>query len=274
MRPEVVVSSGIDQLGGDAHPAARAENGALHDGVGAQLPADLRQRLGRSLVLHDGGARDHPQGAHLPKVGDQFIGHPVSEVLLVIIAGKILERQDCQRADRRRRDRSRWRRNLPAGQPLPKCRSQEGEHPQRKDHGGRYPPGPPWVGSNNGIRLSPQHHWGSTGLRRRLGATNRGDEAIATSRQGFDIARRLPVVAEGFPQFIDGFVQAVLEVHEGVCGPELQTQVLARDQLARPCEQQGQNLKRLFLKLDSEAMLAQLTRGSIQLKDTEPDNLG
>jgi hypothetical protein len=63
------------------------------------------------------------------------------------------------------------------------------------------------------------------------------------------------------------------EVHEGVCRPELQAQLVARHQFSRPREQQGQNLKRLFLKLDAQAVLAQLSCASIRLKDTEADDL-
>ena len=56
-------------------------------------------------------------------------------------------------------------------------------------------------------------------------AVNRGrisnldlrEEAIAASSNGFHKARTFGGVAEGFSDFVDRFVEPVVEVHEGVC---------------------------------------------------------
>ena len=43
-----------------------------------------------------------------------------------------------------------------------------------------------------------------------------GDEAVADAGDGFDVARGVGGVAEGVAKFLDGFVEAVVEVDEDV----------------------------------------------------------
>ena len=49
---------------------------------------NLRQGFSRTLVLHDGSPRNHTHAANLRQVGDQFVGHAISKVVLPRITGK------------------------------------------------------------------------------------------------------------------------------------------------------------------------------------------
>jgi hypothetical protein len=59
-------------------------------------------------------------------------------------------------------------------------------------------------------------------------------------------------------ELLDGRVEAVVEVHEGVTRPELLPQLLTRDQLTRPLQQQSQDPERLLLERDLAPVAAQL----------------
>ena len=68
--PEGLVGSGGDQLYAHPHAFTDEVRGALEHGVHVQFARDLRERLGRPLVLHRRGARDHPQRLDARQVGD------------------------------------------------------------------------------------------------------------------------------------------------------------------------------------------------------------
>src|SRR5438128_1696656 len=75
-------------------------------------------------------------------------------------------------------------------------------------------------------------------------------EAIPPARQGFDKTGIVRAVTERFAQFVDGFVESVLEVDEGVGGPEPVLQLFAGDHLAWPFKEYRQHFKRLAVELD------------------------
>ena len=52
-------------------------------------------------------------------------------------------------------------------------------------------------------------------------AMNFRNEAVAAAGQGFDVAGAGGGIAEGLANFVDGGVEAVVEVDEGVGGPKL-----------------------------------------------------
>ena len=58
------------------------------------------------------------------------------------------------------------------------------------------------------------------------------DEAIAPPRKGFDETRLVGVVAQSVPQLFDGGVQAVVEVHKSIRGPESFLELFPGDNLA------------------------------------------
>jgi len=68
------------------------------------------------------------------------------------------------------------------------------------------------------------------------------------------------VSLRGFAQAADGVVQTVLEFDKSVLGPEALLKLLAGDNFTRMLEKSKQNLQRLVVKFDSEALLAQLPR--------------
>ena len=53
----------------------------------------------RVLELHGGGAGNDPERGILGEHGRQFVGHAVGEVLLIRIAGEIVEGENGERGD-------------------------------------------------------------------------------------------------------------------------------------------------------------------------------
>jgi hypothetical protein len=56
-----------------------------------------------------------------------------------------------------------------------------------------------------------------------------GDETVAAFGESFDEAGVVGFVGESVAEFVDGGVQAVLEIDEGVFGPEAFLELLAGD---------------------------------------------
>ena len=46
------------------------------------------------------------------------------------------------------------------------------------------------------------------------------DETVAAAWEGFDVDGGIGGIIEGFAEFIDGGVEAMVEINEGVAGPE------------------------------------------------------
>jgi hypothetical protein len=67
-------------------------------------------------------------------------------------------------------------------------------------------------------------------------------------------------------QLLDGFVQAFVELHEGVARPKGPLEFLAADQPSGAFQQQSQHPERLILERDLPAALPQLTRREICLE--------
>src|SRR5208282_2977270 len=98
-------------------------------------------------------------------------------------------------------------------------------------------------------RLQPFHH--------------RSNETIAALGKRFDESWIVCLVAQGLAQFLDGRVQAVIEVHESVFGPKPLAKLLSRDHLPGLLQQHRQYLEGLLLKLDPVALLGQLPRTQV-----------
>jgi hypothetical protein len=79
---------------------------------------------------------------------------------------------------------------------------------------------------------------------------NGKDKSIAELGKGLDKARFSCRVIQNTAEFLDGGVQTVLEVDEGIRGPELLTKLFASNDIAGVVEQKGQNLEGLRTKLD------------------------
>jgi hypothetical protein len=63
----------------------------------------------------------------------------------------------------------------------------------------------------------------------------------------------------------------VVEIHEGVRGPEFFLKFLACYDVALALKQHHQDFKRLFLKPDSQAMFPQLARLEIEFEDSKSE---
>jgi hypothetical protein len=71
-------------------------------------------------------------------------------------------------------------------------------------------------------------------------------------------------------KLVDGRVQAVFEVDYSVVSPDFLPEFVASDDLMRPIEQGGQELKRLLLEPDAQSVLPDLPRGRVHLEWAEP----
>ena len=74
-------------------------------------------------------------------------------------------------------------------------------------------------------------------------------------RNRFDILRFRGRITDDRAELFDGSIQALLEVDEGLRGPELVTQLFACDQFSRLAEKLVENLKGLRTQLELDAVL-------------------
>jgi hypothetical protein len=68
------------------------------------------------------------------------------------------------------------------------------------------------------------------------------DEAIAVARNGFNVTGRAGRISEGIAEFLDGFIQSVIEINKNIGWPEASPEFLTRHDLAGAFEEQRQNL--------------------------------
>jgi len=117
--------------------------------------------------------------------------------------------------------------------------------------------------------------WLSCGLR----AVNRGcignsyfrEEAVAATSNSFYKAGTLGGVAEGLTDFVDRFVEPVVEIDKSVCGPEFFLKFLSSYNLAGVLKKHRQDLEGLFLKPNAQAPLAQFASAKIQFENPKTD---
>ena len=76
-------------------------------------------------------------------------------------------------------------------------------------------------------------------------------------------------VTQGFAQAADGIVQAVFEFDERILGPEPLLKLISGDHFAGMLEESEQELERLLVELNADALLAQLSRLRIHLERAE-----
>ena len=91
--PHVMPGLGVDQLRRHANPAATLAHAALDDVARAQFLADLAN-IGRDPLEGKGRvAGDHRKRLPQRQRGDDVLGQPVREVVLLGITADVLERQ-------------------------------------------------------------------------------------------------------------------------------------------------------------------------------------
>ena len=79
--------------------AVDAGDGAFENAVDVEGAGDFRQRSVCLLELHGGGAGNDQERRILGEHCRQFVGHAVGEVLLIRIAGEIVEGEDGERSN-------------------------------------------------------------------------------------------------------------------------------------------------------------------------------
>ena len=94
-----------DELTRDPDALRIAAHASLEHIVDPQVPRDLADILGRALVSHRRGPRDHTEmgGIDGTEPGNELFGHSVGEVLLLSVAGEVHERQHHEHRGRRPR---------------------------------------------------------------------------------------------------------------------------------------------------------------------------
>ncbi len=123
LRPEMRVRRHLDQLRGDPHAIAGLADAALEQVRDAELLGDRRDVGARALEAPRRRARRHAQALDLREDVQQFLGQSVGEVLVLLVAAHVDERQHRdrrharverreQRAQRRKRLRQRRMREL------------------------------------------------------------------------------------------------------------------------------------------------------------------
>jgi hypothetical protein len=95
--PDMVPGRGIDELRRDAEPVGAAANAAFEHVAHAKLARDLPHVDRFALVSEARIARDHQEAADFRERGDDVLGKPVGEMLLLGVGAHVLERQDRDR---------------------------------------------------------------------------------------------------------------------------------------------------------------------------------
>lgn len=98
---------------------------------------------------------------------------------------------------------------------------------------------------------------------------DRANEAIATSRQRFDVARNSGRIAQRVPQSTNDAVQALFEVDEGAQRPEARLQFLARHDVASVLEQREEHLNALVRYPLPDTGAQQFARTHVDLEGVE-----
>ena len=66
----------------------------------------------------------------------------------------------------------------------------------------------------------------------------------------------------------------MIEIDEGISGPDLFAQIFSRHDLTGILQQGGEDLKRLFLKPDASAVFAQLSGSQVDFKNAKAHKPG
>ena len=95
--PQVSVCACVDELSADSQPAARPPHAALEDVADTQFAGDGLHVLAGLLEHHRRRSGDDAEGAHLRKIGNDFVGETLGEVIVLLIGAEAPERQHCDR---------------------------------------------------------------------------------------------------------------------------------------------------------------------------------
>jgi hypothetical protein len=99
---------------------------------------------------------------------------------------------------------------------------------------------------------------------------DRRDETVSAARNSFDKDRTVGRITQSVAELLDGGVQTLVEINIGSVGPKAGAQFFATDHLSWMVHEGGQNLKRLVLDPNGEALLEKPSLGEIQLEPSKP----
>ena len=101
-------------------------------------------------------------------------------------------------------------------------------------------------------------------------------KSITSPRHGLHKPGVFSGISEGFADFVNGLVEALVEVYERVGGPDFLSQLFPSDDLSGMIEHGAKDLERLVLELDLDTALPQLTRSAVDFEETElqPSSIG
>jgi hypothetical protein len=95
------------------------------------------------------------------------------------------------------------------------------------------------------------------------------EKTVAATGERLNEARVFRGIAEGIAEALDGSIETVIEINEGVGWPQFGTQFFSRDQFARAGQEQRQNLEGLVLEPDFGAVPAKFSGAEVSLKYPE-----
>src|SRR6516225_2436232 len=104
----------FDQLRADAHPPTALSDRAFQNVAHAQLATDLLYVDRLALVGEGAVASDHEKPSDAAECRNYLLDHAVGEILLLGVAGQVLERQHRNR-------RFVWQRQHRVGDPHPRA---------------------------------------------------------------------------------------------------------------------------------------------------------
>ena len=97
-------------------------------------------------------------------------------------------------------------------------------------------------------------------------------KSVATPGERLDEARLGCGIAEHFAQLVHSSVQAVIEVHERIRGPQTIAQFLACDHGTCAFQQHSENREGLILEAQPASLLAKLARPQVGLVNAKAEN--
>ena len=100
----------------------------------------------------------------------------------------------------------------------------------------------------------------------------RRDEAITTAGQSFNEPWIVGGIVQRLAQFLDGVVQALVEIHEGIGRPDSFLEFFAGNHFTGMLEENLEDLKGLNLEFEAYPVLAQLTGTTVGIEVAETED--
>jgi hypothetical protein len=97
-------------------------------------------------------------------------------------------------------------------------------------------------------------------------------KTVSAASECFNEAGIFGGITEGVAQALDGGVQAVVEIHEGVGRPEPAPQLFPGKNFTGTLEEHGQDLERLLLESHLSAVPPEFTGAEIHFEGTKADD--